>query len=190
MPMLFHYTSSKAAVEGILATGRIRLGRLPRTNDPRESMPLEFALGGFISEQDDDLVDDLFEFQKTADALVRQSVHLLCLTEDRPHPGPVVRGAYGTGPVRARMWAAYADNHAGVCLCFDAADLEAAAYRDLTITEGNGSRQLHHGSVQYEPEGEYPPPPRTLTDPPKSADDLPPYIARWVSANVREVYFR
>jgi hypothetical protein len=49
---LFHYTTRDAALEHILPTGRLRLGRLPRTNDPREFAPVWFGIAGFVGDND------------------------------------------------------------------------------------------------------------------------------------------
>src|SRR4051794_29020534 len=114
---LFHYTKRETALEHILPTGRLRFGTLPRTNDPREAVPTLFTVAGFVGDDDELTKRDPFDLIAEAGALLRDSVHLLCLTEDKP--SDVTYSRYGNGPRRARMWAQYADNHKGVCLCFD-----------------------------------------------------------------------
>jgi hypothetical protein len=54
---------------------------------------------------------------------------------------------YGNGYMRARMWAQYADGHAGVCPAFDQAKLVEAAKRN----ERPGVR-LYKGPVHYRSE--------------------------------------
>jgi len=115
---LFHYTSRAKALEHILPTGRLRFGRLPRTHDPREFAPVWFGIAGFVGEDDELTTRSPFELIEEAQDLLRGSVHVLCFTEDQPSRSGLHRG-YGNGPLRARMWAQYSDNHTGVCLCFD-----------------------------------------------------------------------
>lgn len=47
---LFHYTCREAALEGILPTGRLKFSSLPRTNDPREFLPILFPITGFVDD--------------------------------------------------------------------------------------------------------------------------------------------
>lgn len=123
---LFHYTTREKALEHILPTRRLRFGRLPRTNDPREFGGVWFGIAGHGGDDEDLTARDPFELMAEADELLRGKVHLLCLTEDQPsRRGEQPR--YGTGPQRARMWAQYSENHTGVCLCFDGQRLIDAA---------------------------------------------------------------
>lgn len=49
---LFHYTSRDAALEHILPTARLRFGRLPRTNDPREFGEIWFPIAGRVGDDE------------------------------------------------------------------------------------------------------------------------------------------
>lgn len=148
---LFHYTSREAALEHILPTGRLRFGRLPRTNDPREFAAVLPGIAGFVGDDDELTTRSPFELIEDANELLRGSVHVLCFTEDRP--SGVSYGRYGNGPCRARMWAQYAGNHTGVCLVFDGDRLDRAALDQFKSTP---ERSLIRGRVTYAPEGEYP----------------------------------
>lgn len=162
---LFHYTSREAALEHILPTGRLRFGRLPRTNDPREFAPIWFAIAGFVSDDDGLTSRSPFELIEEANALLYDSVHVLCFTEDEPTPPDGQR--YGDGPMRARMWAQYADNHAGVCLCFDSERLISVATGEFPdIPEQPG---LMHRRVRYSGRHERAPM-RTLVQPAAEQD--------------------
>jgi hypothetical protein len=87
-------------------------------------------------------------------------VHVLCFTEDEPAPPDGQR--YGDGSMRARMWAQYADNHAGVCLCFDSDRLISAAKRQFPDIPDQ--RSLMHRRVRYSGRHEQTPM-RTLLQP-------------------------
>jgi hypothetical protein len=179
---LFHYTSREAALEHILPTGRLRFGRLPRTNDPREFVPILFPIAGFVGDDDQLTTGSPFELIDEANELLRDSVHVLCLTEGMP--SQVTYARYGNGPRRARMWAQYAGNHTGVCLCFDGDRLIQAALDQLPTTP---DRNLLHDRVSYAAEGEYPHTP-TLVQP-EAERDLRAYVESMVERNPRDLFF-
>ena len=179
---LFHYTSRDTALEHILPTGRLRFGRLPRTNDPREFAPISFGIVDRVDENDQLTTRNPSELIEEADALLRDSVHVLCLTEDRRSHGGEQRG-YGNGPRRARMWAQYAANHTGVCLCFDGKRLIGAAEDQL----GGPGRTLLHAAVDYLPEGEYPR--ATTLFQPRAEQDLKTFIENLVGTIPWDLFF-
>jgi hypothetical protein len=181
-PKLFHYTRPDAALEHILPSGRLRFGHLPSTNDPREFAPVWSAVAGFVG--DEPLTTrSPFELIEEASELLRGSVHLLCLTEDRPSPWKTKYG-YGNGPRRARMWAQYSANHTGVCLCFDRQRLIDAAHDQL---ETGPDRTVLDRPVRYLNENEAP---RGLTlIQPEAERDLPAYIEAMVEQNPHDLFF-
>jgi hypothetical protein len=179
---LFHYTSREAALEHILPTGRLRFGRLPRTNDPREFAPIWFSIAGHVGDDEPLTARRPFELVEEANELLRGSVHVLCFTEDQP--SRVVQQRYGNGPLRARMWAQYSANHTGVCLCFDGQRLIDAACGQFTPTPG---RSLIHGQVSYAPEGEYPHMLTLLQ--PQAEQDLRAFIESMVDKNPQDLFF-
>ena len=128
---LFHYTSRKAALEGILPTGRLKFSSLPRTNDPREFLPILFPITEIADDDEPLVTEDPFPLIEEANKFLRDPVRLLCFTEDQPSRVELLR--YGTGPRRSRMWAQYAENHAGICLCFDGERLIDAAHHQLHL---------------------------------------------------------
>jgi hypothetical protein len=123
-----------------------------------------------------------FELIGEASELLRESVHVLCFTEDRLDRGN--HGRYGNGPTRARMWAQYAGNHTGVCLCFDGDRLVQAAVDQFKTTPG---LNLLHGVVSYADEGVYPHMP-TLVQP-EAERDLREFIESMVRTRPREFFF-
>jgi hypothetical protein len=179
---LFHYTKRETALEHILPTGRLRFGTLPRTNDPREFTPVWFSIAGFVPDDGDLTARNPFDLIEEASALLRESVHVLCFTEDRPSRHE--SGRYGNGPCRARMWAQYAGNHTGVCLCFDGDRLIDAALDQFKTTPG---RSLMHSQVTYATEGDYPHMPTLLQ--PEAEQDLRGFIESMVRSRPREFFF-
>lgn len=144
-PRLFHYTRRDTAVRHILPSASLRLGGLPHTNDPREFEPVLFSMRDDVGGASLD-TNAFFGMIREADERLRSSCRLACLTEDRPDFMGTGVSSYGNGPARARMWAQYAENHAGVCLCFERARLLAAATADLQSVRG---LQLFHAPVTY-----------------------------------------
>jgi hypothetical protein len=75
----------------------------PRTNDPREFAPVWFRIAGPVGDDEELTTRSPFEPIEEAGELLRGSVHVVCVTEDRPsRDGP--QHGYGSGPRRARMW--------------------------------------------------------------------------------------
>jgi hypothetical protein len=180
---LFHYTSRETALEHILPTRRLRFGRLPRTNDPREFAPVWFTIAGHVGDDDELTTRSPFELIEEASALLRDSVHLLCFTLDQPSARGFA-GRYGNGPERARMWAQYAGNHTGVCLVFDKDRLIQAAVDQFKSSPG---RSLLHSEVTYSPEGEHPRMATLLQ--PEAEQDLRAFIEGMVERQPRELFF-
>ncbi len=179
---LFHYTRPDAALEHILPTARLRFGHLPRTNDPREFAPVWPGIVGFVG--DEPLTTrSPFELIEEFDELLRGSVHILCLTEDRPSRWENEYG-YGSGPRRARMWAQYSANHTGICLCFDGQRLIEAAHDQLETDPG---RNVIDGPVRYMREDESPP--RLTLHQPQAERDLPAFAEALVEHNPRDLFF-
>jgi Protein of unknown function (DUF2971) len=82
------------------------------------------------------------------------------------------------------MWAQYAANHTGVCLCFDQERLIAAAYGQLESEKG---RKVMDEPVRYLDENEAP-----WTPPlgqPDFEQDPPGYIETMVNTYPRELFF-
>ena len=95
--LLFHYTGASAAVESILATGKLRLGLLQFTNDPRESR--SWNVSASIAEGVDFGGDDMRALSEEAGRLLRRRVKLVCFTQDDA----------GRGFAHSCHWAQYAE---------------------------------------------------------------------------------
>lgn len=115
---VYHYTSSWNAREYILPKRSLRLGRYTQTNDPRESKTWSFNLTGTSLEGYTNA-----EFTWLSDGL-KKHARLLCFCEDSDqYVGETLRQTHYRGFGKPRMWAQYAEGHAGVCLVFDRAKL-------------------------------------------------------------------
>src|SRR5206468_3476892 len=100
-----------------LKDNTLRFGRLADTNDPRESKEWSFSLG---TNENRDLgkyhMQDLSRWLSSA---LKDNTRLACFCLDRaPLTGDHTVDILNRGFARARMWAQYADKHAGVCQVF------------------------------------------------------------------------
>lgn len=140
MATVYHYTRLSTALEHILPTMKLRLGRLAETNDPREKHLWRFTnIGAGEEIRDHSLAYDAAHH--AADGVLRRGAKVACFTEDRAEDeqGPAIQGW-----ARPRMWAQYADGHRGVCLGFDLATL-----RERAKQHAEDGADVRNGPVRY-----------------------------------------
>lgn len=140
---LYHYTTRQAALASILPQAQLRLGPLTWTNDPRESQHWLVTLSSGAPEAGDD-AEERVAILREADRLIKATTKLVCFTRDdqeRLHRGP--GEPFARGWAHSRMWAQYADRHAGVCLVFERDALARA------VEELRGQGTLWDGPVIY-----------------------------------------
>ncbi|WP_329130375.1 DUF2971 domain-containing protein [Streptomyces sp. NBC_00670] len=113
---LFHYTSTTAAVTGILATGTLRLSPYKSTNDLWESQPHYPTLS---AHHDDEGLDAGFSLWDEIDRQLRLHAKVGCLTQDVALPSDVFNPDALRGWAHLSQWAHYGAGHTGVCLRFD-----------------------------------------------------------------------
>ncbi|QYJ03246.1 DUF2971 domain-containing protein [Nocardioides panacisoli] len=119
---LYHYTSSDAAILGILATRTIRLSPFHGTNDLWESRPLYPSLqgeSGLSSEA-------TMELWREIDRHIRMHSKVACFTNDWDLPEAVSDRNALRGWSHLSLWAHYGQRHAGLCLRFDRQKLLSA----------------------------------------------------------------
>jgi hypothetical protein len=154
---LYHYTTREAALGSILPLGRLRLGLLRETNDPRESSDWQFTLysapGTGV-----DIGDDANRIHNQMPSLIKSATKVLCLSRDDPDPVPPYE-MFARGFSHSRMWAQYAGGHSGVCLVFDRQYLGRAIDDQLT-----DHGVIYQGAVTYAD---------------RRSDDLPAFGMHW-----------
>lgn len=148
---LFHYTSSDAAILGILATRTIRLSSFHGTNDLWESKPLYPTLQGavdFSPETKMDLWDEI-------DRYIRVYSKVACFTNDWDLPAEVHDPDALRGWSHLSLWAHYGQRHAGVCLRFSRQKLLSAfrAARESAVHHFDGDVRYRTVSLGAGPEG-------------------------------------
>lgn len=139
---LFHYTSSDAAILGILSTGSLRLSPFDSTNDLWESRPLYPAIHS--PAENLEIGSELWE---EIDRNMRLHAKVTCLTQDweLPHTFAASRDVF-RGWAHLSLWAHYGAGHSGLCLRFDREKL----VRSFSSV-ARSSTALHgfHGPVVY-----------------------------------------
>ncbi len=135
--LLSHYTFASTALEKILFCGRLRLGRLRLTNDPREAQKWKFTLASKNRPPEQIFsLEQLFGISKDeSDEIIKGGVKVLCLTRSLEGAPP--------GRGRPRMWSQYADHYKGVCLLFDKMKLHKS------IAALGSELEIYHGPVRY-----------------------------------------
>lgn len=140
---LYHYTSSEAAILGILANRTIRLSPFQGTNDLWESRPLlpnlegQSSVGELSMDETDKIWDDI-------DRFIRGYSKVACFTQDWELPETVINSDAMRGWSHLSMWAHYGERHAGVCLRFNKARLLSA----FDAARGDAVHQFS-GEVHY-----------------------------------------
>lgn len=127
-----HYTKVESGLN-ILFEKRLRLNSLSKTNDPRESRPLEFLTFQDFQQQNNLDVDKANNvICNDIPKIIMEEWKVLCFTLDATtqyeKTNETFRRMYAVfldpGYARPRMWAQYADNHKGFCLVFDREKLD------------------------------------------------------------------
>lgn len=117
--LIYHYTSSRAAIEHILYKKSLLLNSLSKTHDPLEfedyAMPLRPGRP-YSAEHLRELADLLSELNR----VFKESTKMMCFSADyRDAIDPEGYSVFRKGYCRSRMWSQYADGHRGLCLVFD-----------------------------------------------------------------------
>jgi hypothetical protein len=151
LTLVYHYTKASTALEFILQDRQLRLSPITESNDSNEAISHPVCVSGLPGER-----DQTAAASRRLKELVRKPHLIASFTRDAPDdqlarnlPAPMF------GWQRDRMWAQYADNFRGVCLCFDRAALERNA-RTLDTVES--ARRVVFGNVTYDLEPPYPTP--------------------------------
>ena len=139
---VYHYTSAKVAVEHIIPTNSLKVGRYANTNDPKETKDWRFSIG---SNQGRDLsAIDIEDISMEMTRGLKHQTNVICFSLDRELTGDHVRDIYNRGFCKPRMWAQYGGNHSGVCLIFEKDGIERAILSKFSPT-----MEIYSGPVTY-----------------------------------------
>ena len=140
---LFHYTAYSSALN-ILLSQRLRLGSLENMNDPLEfedhhGQPVMYQGERFEKEYEETALD-----YEGAVSEKERSVRFASFSMDR-YP---CCNNFSKGWARSRMWAQYADNHKGVCLVFNKANLIKAFESSFkNVASRTNCREINYTNI-------------------------------------------
>ena len=135
--LLFHYTSLGTALEHILPEENLLMGRLSKTNDPRENKTWNFGITTSGANVRDDWKIEKLVWEEAEQ--LQAALRILCLTQDHfqeDRNTPIEVRGFGIAP----MWARYGEEHKGVCLAFKKSQLTKSIGK--TVTEGKDLKDL------------------------------------------------
>lgn len=139
--LLAHYTKASVAFEHVLPERRLRMSPYRDMRDPAENKDIVPGLTYWGDPADP---EGAWEDAAAGIRAIRDSCRVLSLTRDAD-------GAtenFGSCWARPRMWEQYADEHRGVCLLFDRANLVSALGSEL-----KERGPLYLNEVRYTPAG-------------------------------------
>ncbi|PKL39569.1 MAG: hypothetical protein CVV44_04930 [Spirochaetae bacterium HGW-Spirochaetae-1] len=126
--VLYHYTSEKIGILYILQPGELRFGQLSNTNDPREALPhipdlqRNYPFGkcilkgyGYVDEKILPLAEERIDYK-----ILTNKFNVVCFCQDKN----VINSIFDYGYAKPRMWAQYAESHAGCCIVFDKTQID------------------------------------------------------------------
>lgn len=148
---LYHYTSSEAAILGILANRTLRMSSFTGTNDLWESEPQYLAMtGGNASEMSD---REFFEVVEDVDRFIRKHSKVACFAQDWQLPDYVMNRDALRGWSHLSLWAHYGARHTGVCFRFDRDRLLEAfgAAQGDAVHQFSGPVRYHHSAMGVGP---------------------------------------
>jgi hypothetical protein len=140
---LYHYTTMEAAIDHIITSRTLKMGKYTETNDPKESKCWQFSLG--TNESRDLGQYNTSELSEWLSSALKGKAKLACFSMDAEElSGSHMEDIFNRGFSKPRMWVQYADEHTGVCLVFDRQRLTDA------ITSGIFDEDaVLHGPVMY-----------------------------------------
>jgi hypothetical protein len=140
---VYHYTKAGTALDYVLKGHALKLGNYTNTNDPKETKTWQCGLGS--NEKRDWGKYSIEELSDWLSGELKQRARLACFSTDaRPLTGDHLADIFKRGYCKPRMWAQYAENHAGVCLIFDRQRLS-----DLIDLQLGSACLILKGAVQY-----------------------------------------
>lgn len=140
---IYHYTEMEIAVQHILKTRTLKIGKLLNTNDPKESKSWKLSIS--TNEGSKLRLYSLDDISEEATRKLKSKVNVMCFSKDKPPlSGSPLEDICKRGFCKPRMWAQYAGNHEGLCLVFERDKLHKAISGQF-----GESCDVYDGDVHY-----------------------------------------
>jgi hypothetical protein len=138
---LYHYTNACAAVS-ILQSGSFRLSSFKKSNDPKEVYLALQKNCQFTVEENERFYRQFIDYYEN-------NIRYMSCTVDSPEEcfsdEKLKHYLCGKGFNYSRMWAQYAGNHTGVCICFNKEKIEERLRKQY------GEDKIYSEKIKYEP---------------------------------------
>lgn len=146
---VYHYTTSKIALEKILPFDSILMNHLKNTNDPREYKKIYFFSTGWGDFVDRD--DKIGQAIRRVDEIRINEFQMLSFSRNKDElyskeSSSIISQMSLLGCCKPRMWAQYGDNHQGIVFAFNSEALVSSIKSQLTI-----DKDLIAQNINYEP---------------------------------------
>jgi hypothetical protein len=114
---IYHFTTTKVALEHILSEKTIRFSSLFQMNDPREFEYFAVSVGR-SSDEDEAEFERLVGIAPKLIENIKQTTKIACFTVDQDSKGHDYKDIFDKGYCLPRMWSQYGESHSGVCFIF------------------------------------------------------------------------
>jgi hypothetical protein len=138
---LYHYTNACAAVS-ILQSGSFRFTSIKNSNDPKEAYPALQKNCKFSDEENKRFYSQFIDYYEND---IRYMSCTVDSSEDLFRNKKMKHYFCGKGFNRSRMWAQYAGNSTGVCICFNKTKIEERVKKQY------GEDKINSKKIEYEP---------------------------------------
>jgi len=139
---LYHYTTTKIAIESILPTGKLKYTSVSSSNDPLEALDLVHV----VSAIDDIKMEKAFEFGRELNRRLKKGYKVcsFCIDSKLDDNYPFNKG-YG----KSRMWNQYGEDHMGVCLVFSKSRLIDLIQKEIDSNTTIGGFEFYYDKIKY-----------------------------------------
>jgi hypothetical protein len=142
---IYHYTTSKVALENILPYARLRMTPLAYTNDPREYKELHLSSVGWGDYNDSE--KRIPQAQALLDKIRREKYQMVAFSKNNNllynNQKQSTLNQYNyLGCCKPRMWSQYGESHQGVVLVFDSEVLTKSIRNQLLDDDKIYSKEI------------------------------------------------
>lgn len=146
---VYHYTTSKIALEKILPFDSILMNHLKNTNDPREYKSISFFSTGWGDFEDP--TDKIGQAIIRVDEMRKNDFQMLSFSRNKDklysQPSSSIFSQMSLlGCCKPRMWAQYGDNHQGIVFAFNSEVLIKSIKSQLML-----DKDIIAQNINYEP---------------------------------------
>lgn len=144
---IFHYTTTKVAIENILSNKQLRLSPLSKTNDPKDYN--SWLFGSSLWGERQDLENNLRSMLPYIKKLTHTELRFISFCRNRENISDNLNWYFNRrfgfmGCFRPRMWSQYGEGHFGVCLAFSLKAIEEEFEKNYSRNKDFFSRHIEY----------------------------------------------